>query len=576
MLRDVAEWREIRRRVLADGASKRLIVREKKIHWSTLEKVLRHELPPPRKKRTASTRPVIGPFIHLVEEILEQDGRRPTKLRHTARQIFHRLQGHGYPGSYSCVRDYLIGKKRPDVDDHEALLREIVDSPPYEARRLLQLLSTIRTSSLSSQELRLIRKRLRDRGTGEAGQVEMRGNADVKEWMLRLLQCKEPASRITAAVGEIENLDILLKAIRTGAIRERNKAIAVIASHRGISYRAIARFLHIDMRAVSEYCSTFRLFGYQRLFNGFYDRSRKADDELLQNTLFAILHTPPKDYDINRTTWRLIDLKRILGQHGHKVCRQTISRIVSSAGYSWKQARTVLTSPDPAYREKLAKIQSILSALGPNERFFSIDEFGPFAVKMQGGRCLMPPGKVRVVPQRQKSKGRLILTAALELSTNQVTHFYSEKKNTAEMIRLLEVLLEQYADCDKIYLSWDAASWHASKKLYNRVEEINSPEYKARIKSPHVELAPLPASAQFLNVIESVFSGMAKAIIHNSDYESVAACQAAIDRHFAERNEFFRANPKRAGRIIWGKEHVPSRFSPSSNCKSPRYSCYGL
>ena len=65
---------------------------------------------------------------------------------------------------------------------------------------------------------------------------------------------------------------------------------------------------------------------------------------------------------------------------------------MKEAGYSWKQARVVLTSPDPEYREKLAKIQSILSALGPNDRFFSIDEFGPFAVKMQGGRCLDAPG----------------------------------------------------------------------------------------------------------------------------------------------------------------------------------------
>ena len=37
-----------------------------------------------------------------------------------------------------------------------------------------------------------------------------------------------------------------------------------------------------------------------------------------------------------------------------------------------------------------------------------------------------------------------------------------------------------------------------------------------------VELAPLPASAQFLDVIESVFSGLARAIIHNSDYSSVS------------------------------------------------------
>ena len=105
----------------------------------------------------------------------------------------------------------------------------------------------------------------------------------------------------------------------------------------------------------------------------------------------------------------------------------------------------MLTSTDPQYQEKLAKIQSILSTLGPNERFFSIDEYGPFSVKMQGGRSLTPPGKVRVVPQRQKSKGSLIITAALELSTNQVTHFYSEKKNTAEMIKLLEILVKQYA-----------------------------------------------------------------------------------------------------------------------------------
>jgi hypothetical protein len=57
-----------------------------------------------------------------------------------------------------------------------------------------------------------------------------------------------------------------------------------------------------------------------------------------------------------------------------------------------------------------------------DEAFFSINEFGPFAVKMRGGKALQPPGKVRRVPQWQKSKGSLIVTAALELSRNQVIH----------------------------------------------------------------------------------------------------------------------------------------------------------
>jgi hypothetical protein len=99
-------------------------------------------------------------------------------------------------------------------------------------------------------------------------------------------------------------------------------------------------------------------------------------------------------------------------------------------------------------------------------------------------------------------------------------------------------------------MSWDAASWRVSKKLYERVEQVNAAEYRQPHKSSDVELAPLPASAQFLNVIESVFSGMAKAIIHNSDYESVEVCKAVIDRYFAEGNEHFRENPRRSGWII--------------------------
>jgi hypothetical protein len=49
-----------------------------------------------------------------------------------------------------------------------------------------------------------------------------------------------------------------------------------------------------------------------------------------------------------------------------------------------------------------------------------------------------------------------------------------------------------------------------------------------------VTFAPLPTRAQFLNVIESVFSGMARAIIHNSDYLSVKEAMSAIDLYFVD------------------------------------------
>jgi hypothetical protein len=109
----------------------------------------------------------------------------------------------------------------------------------------------------------------------------------------------------------------------------------------------------------------------------------------------------------------------------------------------------------PHQSTKVGVIKQILSDLKEDEAFFSIDEYGPFAIKRNGGTKRVGPGEDYVVPQYQKSKGWLILTAALELSRNQITHFYSLKKNTDEMIKMADLLRAEYRTCRTIYLSWD-------------------------------------------------------------------------------------------------------------------------
>jgi hypothetical protein len=258
-----------------------------------------------------------------------------------------------------------------------------------------------------------------------------------------------------------------------------------------------------------------------------------------------------------------------MAEKGYRTSKRRIRALIKAAGFKWRKAKVVLTSSDPAYHAKLTAIKKILSSLKEDEAFFSIDEYGPFAIKRKGGTKRVGPGEDYVIPQYQKSKGWLIATAALELSRNRITHFYSLKKNTEEMIRMARHLRAEYATCRTIYMSWDAASWHISKKLSAHLSELNE---RAKMDgSPIVKTAPLPAGAQFLNVIESVFSGLAKAIIHNSDYPSVTAAQAAIDRYFHERNKFFLHHPKRAGRKIWGLERVASEFSEANNCKDPHW-----
>jgi hypothetical protein len=289
----------------------------------------------------------------------------------------------------------------------------------------------------------------------------------------------------------------------------------------------------------------------------------------LSDAVFALLHTPPRDSGFNRTTWRLADLKSALQVQGVSTTQGNISAVIKQAGYQWKKARVTLTSTDPLFREKVDAIRETLSALEDDEAFFSIDEFGPFAVKMRGGKALQPPGKVRHVPQWQRSKGSLIVTAALELSRNQITHFYSERKNSAETRKLIDLLRSKYNAYRRIYLSWDAAPWHSSKQLLDRVEFLN--DWAAFDRAPRIELLPLPAQAQFLNVIEAVFSGMARAVIHNSDYATVADAQAAITAYLDDRNRSFAVAPRRAGRSIWGRERTPAAFMVTNNCKDTRY-----
>jgi transposase len=291
-------------------------------------------------------------------------------------------------------------------------------------------------------------------------------------------------------------------------------------------------------------------------------------DDDCKTLVFSMLHRPPREFGINRSSWKLDDLHRTFREQGHAVSEARIRRVIKSAGFKWRKAKIVLTSTDPDYTKKVEAIKRILATLEKDEAFFSIDEYGPFAIKKKGGRKRVGPGEYYVIPQWQKSKGWLILTAALELLSNRVTHFYSRRKNTEEMIRMADLLRFEYRSYKRIYLSWDAASWHISKKLKAHLEKLNGDRGDA---FPVVETAPLPAGAQFLNIIEAVFSGMARAIMHNSDYPSVEAAVNAIDRYFQERNAHFASQPSRAGRKIWRLERASCEFSESNNCKDPSY-----
>ncbi|AMR32333.1 hypothetical protein A0256_13335 [Mucilaginibacter sp. PAMC 26640] len=152
---------------------------------------------------------------------------------------------------------------------------------------------------------------------------------------------------------------------------------------------------------------------------------------LRKDNLMKLLHETPKLYGMNRTSWTITALTEIYNRIHQQslVSYMQISHSLKALGFSYKKSRDMLVSQDPKFREKISLIQRILQQLKPNEKFFSIDEYGPVGIRLKGGRTLKHSNaQPEVIPEKQKSKGFIIFTAALELSTNQVTHLYSQKK----------------------------------------------------------------------------------------------------------------------------------------------------
>jgi hypothetical protein len=344
----------------------------------------------------------------------------------------------------------------------------------------------------------------------------------------------------------------ILSSCKSGTLMRRNKALLALAVVCGLPLGQLAKYPIASSASLYRWKKIFVALGYSGLMGAAPPRKgQRFADQKVTSAIFKVLHEPPELHGFHRANWRQVDLYVALKRIGAPASIWTIRRTIRANKYQWRKAKIVLTSNDPEYRLKVEKITRILSELNDDECFFSIDEYGPFNVRFMPGKKLCAPNEFPSVPQWQKGRGRIILTGALELRTNQITHFYSENKNTGEMIKMVDNLRRKYRSMKAIYISWDAAGWHISKALGERVEFLNG--WAEHDCAPTIELAPLPSRAQFLNVIESVFSGMSRAVIHNSNYNSVDEAKAAIDWYLADRNKHFREQPQRAGKKSGGR-----------------------
>jgi transposase len=109
-----------------DGVSAREIAKRLGHGRDTVKKALVEAMPRGYTRTRPATRPKLGAFTAVIDQILERDHAAPRKQRHTAHRIFERLrEEHGYLGGYDQVRRYVGTHLKKERETHLLL-----DHPP--------------------------------------------------------------------------------------------------------------------------------------------------------------------------------------------------------------------------------------------------------------------------------------------------------------------------------------------------------------------------------------------------------------------------------------------------------------
>ena len=101
-------YARVRKFCIVDGHSIHHATRIFGISRATVRKMLSFSEPPGYRRSQPIHRPVLGPYVGVIDDILASDQNRPKKQRHTITRLFQRLvDEYGYSGKYGAVKKYM-------------------------------------------------------------------------------------------------------------------------------------------------------------------------------------------------------------------------------------------------------------------------------------------------------------------------------------------------------------------------------------------------------------------------------------------------------------------------------------
>ncbi|MCU1492865.1 MAG: Integrase catalytic region [Acidimicrobiaceae bacterium] len=232
----------------------------------------------------------------------------------------------------------------------------------------------------------------------------------------------------------------------------------------------------------------------------------------------------PTTLDQPFTRWSIRKLERYLATKERLVVsRERLRQILAEEQITFQATKTWKESPDPLREEKLARIEHILEH--ERERTFSFDEFGPLAIKPEGGQAWATRKKpVRLRANYHKPHGTRQLFSWYSVGDNRLYGRIEVRKGAAPTLRALKAIRALRPDGEPIYVILDNLNHHRGKDL------------RQWCSDHAVELCFTPTYASRANPIEAHFGPLREFTINNSDYPDHRALAKAVRSYVRWRN----------------------------------------
>ena len=323
----------------------------------------------------------------------------------------------------------------------------------------------------------------------------------------------------------------LQRIVRRGGTGEKSivkwrRALVVLASAGGNDVAVIARLVHTSPDRVREMIHAFNDKGMKALdpkwAGGRPRRITTSERQLIVKTATK----RPRSLGQPFTRWSIRKLAKYLRtKKGHKITisRERLRQLLAEEGVTFQATKTWKESPDPLREEKLARIEHLLEH--ERDRTFSFDEFGPLAIKPEGGMCWADRSK----PQRlranyHKPHGTRQLFAWYHVGSDRLYGRMEPRKGARPTLRALKAIRALVPDEEMIYVILDNLNHHRGQMIRDWCAD------KA------VELVFTPTYGSWANPIEAHFGPLRQFTIANSDYADHAELAKAIRDYIRWRN----------------------------------------